>query len=335
MRSAQDTVASQPVRNFTDTITEERLSLFRKPGGGFLNGVCGVITGIKFESKEWEQDDKDSYHTLTMGVTIRPDGADEDVQQFLRAGFFYPDTQGISDDGSTLTDADGNDLDRPAIDENSEAGKFIASALEAGVIEESDCGENGSNFDALVGKRVEFEKRLDKETQIQIGRRALDKKKKGSGKTASEEEALLAGRRQDKKDKKKFYNVDYLAIRKALGEAEVAKSSKSGKSSKGGDKKEVKAEKSSKKSKGDDREAEAVKLLVELLGDAKNNTLLRSQLSAKVTAYCMDNDVEDDVRDELRKIIYDEKFLKSEQGWSYDPSGKQPVSLAGDEEDDE
>lgn len=313
------------------------MGLFRKQGGGgFLAGVTGAITGYSFDTKEWTSDNpkakKKVYHTLSMGLTIRPDGAEEDVQQFLPAGFWYPEDQALSEDGRTLLtleDGEAVDLALPVIAEDSEAGKFLASLIESGKdkgLDESAFPDNGSNFEAMLGWRVQFGKALDTDRQMAAGRKALGVK----ARTATDTEILEAGKQQDKKDKSKSYNRTYLVVTDVFGQAALPKAKGNGKGAVKNAAKASAAKATKSKPKTDDGEQQAVDILMAILNDAKDNTVLKSQLSGKVVAYCFDNDIDDATREQLRKAIYSDEFLEQQQGWVFDKKDrKQPVSLAG------
>ena len=140
-----------------------RPSTFHKGGGGFLNGVDGVITGYRWTDqfngedfvpgkKSKEQGGGDKFHSLFMELSARPDGADEDQTQNLFAGGY--DDYEVSEDGLTLTSAEGGEC---AIGGNTAAAKFIASLCEAGFPESKfDEDPDSINFEPMVGTRVRF-----------------------------------------------------------------------------------------------------------------------------------------------------------------------------------
>ena len=176
------------------------MSLFKKSGGGFLNGVNAALAGYKWDETKWNEGTKDEYKTLSLELQIQQDGAAEPVSQFLQAGFLY-DEHSISDDGLMVEGGD-----REVIGEDSEAGRFLQTVIERG-FPEGDFNADESlgirNLEALVGRRFTFGKELNKERQLAAGKKKLGKKAAG----ATEEELMLAGRRQDKTDKKKFYSL--------------------------------------------------------------------------------------------------------------------------------
>lgn len=328
---------------------------YRKRGsGGFLNDVNGTITGYNFETKEWEKKNpkkgqSKTYETLTLGLTIRPDGAEEDVQQFLPCGFFYSDTAQVSEDGQTITglDDEGNEEELTAgvIDEGSEAEKFLTSLFEAaeGSDVEIDVPDTASELSALVGLRVTFGKVANRDRQIEIGRARLLKdartaSEKQKAKAATEDEAFEAGKDIDKKDKTKSYNIGDLVVTAVLGREDGGKK-KGGKAASKPAAKTVSAKPAGKvtagKKKADDG-PDPGEVLVAILNEAPKNMIQRAQVSGRVVAWCAENGFEDGedgsenpVRESLRKTLFDEKFLKTEEGWTYTVDGKkQTIALA-------
>lgn len=293
------------------------MGLFKKQSGGFT----GNLDALTFESKEWKDGAK-PYHTITMKLVISKDGADAPIEQYLPAGFFYPkDGQSISDDGETLENG-------AQVGENTEAARFIASAVTAGAVSESDLLDdngNGTNFSALVGKRYDIGREINEERQLAAGAKKLGKLKAAS---ASKEELMKAGRQQDKKDKTKFYNHSFLVIQGVLGDAAVApapvnvkvkeipkSAAPVAKSAKGG-----KANGAIKTAP--DASELAVTILVDFLADAKDNTLKTSALSSLVVRKAVEDDMDNDTRDAIRTLFKDAEFLGREEGWSFNADAK-------------
>lgn len=295
--------------------------MFRKAGGGgFLHGENGAIVGLKFDTTKFTSDAGKAYHKVSAELSILRDGQEEPVSQFLDAGFFYPDSASISKDGMSLESEDP----RPILQDNTEFSTFVQSAIEAGF---SEIPEEGRDFSSLVNQRFTFEKRVNVERQMAAGRKKLGPAK---AKAATDEEIMKAGRRQDRNDKTKFYNHDMLAVSAVLGAqaptGKVSKASKAAPAAKG----------KSKAAPAEDESAvsmkQADKVLKAILKEAKNNTVKRTQLNSLVARYALENDVEDEERDALRKAINDDDYLADaveRELIEYDEDANgQPISLA-------
>jgi hypothetical protein len=156
-----------------------RPSSFKK-GGGFLNGVDGVITGYRFTDEfngesfvpgKDPKTKKERFHSLFCEVSVRVDGADEDVNQHLFSGG-YDDFE-ISEDGLTLTAPDGGEC---TLGQNTGTAKFFGSLVAANFPEENFSDDpNSVNFEPAVGTRVRFVQRKDEESTRKLGKRK-DKK---------------------------------------------------------------------------------------------------------------------------------------------------------------
>lgn len=294
------------------------MSLFRKAGGGFLNGVNGVIESYKLDSKEWGEGD-DAYTTLSVELLVKQDGAEEAVQQFLSAGFLY-EGQTVSDDGLSIEVAD-DAQGGPFVREDSEFGKLLASIIEHGVAEE-DFPADGSNFEAIVGLRYTFAKVLNKDRQMAAGKKKLGKAKAAA---ASEEEIMKAGRRQDKTDKTKFYNHDMLLVSAVLGKGEE-------KPAKGGKKAATPVATKAKGKKAADTEEDfeaADALLIDLLASAKGGVINKGSISSLIVRKALEDDMDNDARDGFRKLLANDEYLARQAGWTYDSEDKkQPITLA-------
>lgn len=278
---------------------------FRKSGGGgFLNGVAGVIVGYEFDAKEWEGKNGEPYTTLSVRLDILPDGATAPVKQFLQAGFIY-DNQTISDDGQTLD----SDDDKGIIGEDSEIARLLVSAVEAGLPEDA-IQEDLRNLSGLVNQRFTFKREVDVEGTKKFGKR------KGKNKDGKEQE----------------YNRDFLLVAEYHGAVEAVKAGK-----KPAAKPAAKTAKPNGKAANAEADAlieRAEGVLLSILADA-GKPVDRTGLSSKVVKYSTENPFSEDasehntVRESLRKLIGSEEFLKRANGWAFDPSAKgQPVSLA-------
>lgn len=287
------------------------MGLFRKQGGGFLNGVNGRIESVKFDSKEFDGA-KGPYHKLSAELVIAQDGAEETVQQFLDAGFIYPDRdEAVSGDGSTLEGG-------AQVNPDSEFGLLVKSFITNGNIAETEFPEDGSNFDLLTTYRVTFGKELNKDRQMAAGRKKLGiKDSKGfsaKGKEYSEQEILDAGKRQDQKDKKKFYNHDRLVVTAVLGGAD-AKPTKAGK---------VNASKPNGKAQAEEADytEQADEMLLSLLEASKDGVIKVSSLGSLVVKKSLEDDIEDEVSEGIRGLFADTEYREREAGWTYDVDAK-------------
>lgn len=267
---------------------------WKKAGGGFLNGTAGTIVGGKFSSTEWPaQGKKAAYSTFSAELLITPDGADAPVQQFLRAGFFNEGTE-LSDDALSL-EADGS----TPVQEGSEFARFIDSLEAAGFDMTAIIESEYKDFTSIINWRVQFEKVVDKEATEKFGKR---KAKKGA-------------------HKGKEFNRDYLAVSKVFEQVAAKKGSK-------GAAKATAAKGATKgKAKVDDDDAEeaAKGVLLGILADAKNNTILKGTLSSAITKYCLSNDMNDQ-REAVRKVLTD-SFIAEMDGVEVDAKAK-TISLA-------
>ena len=146
-----------------------RQSSFKK-GGGFLNDVDGVITGYafsdEFNGKAFEpgkfKDNKtnkmvDKPHSLNCALSVRVDGADDDITTTLRVAKDF-DAWTVSDDGHTLTPTEDANLGG-----SSAWGKFILSwetasgqGAEAETIDGRPAEANEFNYEPIIGSRVRF-----------------------------------------------------------------------------------------------------------------------------------------------------------------------------------
>src|ERR1035437_3515836 len=138
-----------------------RPSSFKK-GGGFLNEVDALITGLTFEVGDTHQIGKgkkragEDFTPLSLTVMARVDGAEEDVSKRL----LISDASRFGDvsaDGTTLATPDGQ-----AIAASSEAGIFINSLVnptEGGEgFPEDRLMEDDTevSYQPVVGTRVRF-----------------------------------------------------------------------------------------------------------------------------------------------------------------------------------
>jgi hypothetical protein len=149
-----------------------------KQGGGFLNNVDGTITDYEFTTEFPGGDNNTKKHKdwadpMYVILSVRVDGADEDVTTTLKAG--NADNFEITDNGKTLVPVE----EGFALGANSGWGKFINSFVEAGersgTFYESELSEDVINFEPIIGHRVRFAQRKNEWTTSEYGQRVNKK----------------------------------------------------------------------------------------------------------------------------------------------------------------
>lgn len=260
-----------------------------KKSGGFLNNVDGCITSYEF-TDEFPGGDgkprkgKSDFHSLFCVLSARVDGADEDVT----TTFFVGDADAfeIEDDGHTLMPVEESNN----IGANTGWGKFIQSLVDAG-FPEADLSETDINFEPIIGWRVRFIQRVDVETTKRLGKR------------------------KSKDGKREFDRTD-VVVDVVYGPPEETKSA--GKSVKA-----TKGVSTGKAGKDTNDVAElAIKTLVGILGDQKDNSLPKSKVSMKVLQVLLKHPQ----REEVRTLLNNDEFLESQDmPWAYDASDKKGV----------
>jgi hypothetical protein len=295
-----------------------------------------------FEVTNWPASGaKKAYATLSAKLTISKDGAEDPIDQFLEAGFIYPERgQAVSEDGTTLEGKAG-------VGEGTEFARFVQSAIDKGfdqnlLLDESG---NGSNFSALAENRYEFGRAINEPKQLASGAKKLGVKDlkaiaaDGSytgklGKSYTKAEVMEAGKKQDKNDKSIYYNQTFLVIEDLLGETVSPAPKAAGKKAaakpaakmtvaKGG-----KPNGAAKEVEPDYETADA--LLIDAVAAAKNKTLKKASLSSAVVKWAVENDKANEERDAIRALFADDDYLARQNGWKFDGEGKdKPVSIGG------
>lgn len=271
-----------------------------KRGGGFLNNVDGVISGyeftdafngVAFVAGRDPKTKKERFHSLYCVISVRVDGADEDVSTTLFVG--GADDFEVENDGHTLVPVEeGRELGA-----STAFAKLITSLCEAG-FPDTLLPEDEINYEAVIGTRARFVQRVN------------------------EEDTKKLGKRKDPKTGKEYPRTD-LVIDQVY---DLPSSSPAAKKTTGG-----KANPPSKSAKGKaapvaveevDINALAQETLVAVLTDAPGNSLAKSKISMKVLTKLM----QDPNREEVRKLIFTDEFLGLEDGWTYNKA-KQIVTL--------
>lgn len=142
-----------------------------RKGGGFLNGVDGTLTGVRFTTVPPGGSSAGDW--LYMVPSIRVDGASEDITQHLFMG--AAERYQVSEDGETLTGADDSEV---TIGATSPAGKFLASLVApsngSGFPEERlpdlEAGE-ALNLASVYGTRMRFVQQVDEVGTQKRGKR--------------------------------------------------------------------------------------------------------------------------------------------------------------------
>lgn len=149
-----------------------RPSSFKK-SGGFLNNVAGVISdyqftdefnGEPFKAGKDPKTKKEKFHSLFFLLSVRVDGADEDVTTTLFAG--DADKFDVSEDGHALTPSeDGFELGQ-----GTPFHKFLASLVENG-FPDSRLPEEELDFSCILGTRIQLTQKEDVEGTKRLGKR--------------------------------------------------------------------------------------------------------------------------------------------------------------------
>lgn len=134
--------------------------LFRKTGGT----ITGVVTGLGWDVKEWpaKKAGGDPYSTLTAVLAIQPDGANESIDRYINAGFFYSDTMAIEDNVIKC------DEDAAPIRETTDFARLIGTLVEKGFPESR---LTAKDFSGIVGTRLTLTNKIDEAATKQFGKR--------------------------------------------------------------------------------------------------------------------------------------------------------------------
>jgi hypothetical protein len=266
-----------------------RPSQFKKGGGGFLNNVDGVISGYEFTDefaggpfKAGKVNGKDKFHSLYCLLSVRVDGADEDVTTTLFVG--GADDFEITDDGHTLTPVeDGRELGA-----NTAFAKLITSLVEAGFPETNLPGD-AFNFESIIGVRSRFVQRTDVEGTKKLGKR----KDKKTGKEYDRQDLVID----------QVYSLPGTETAKPA----AAKAGKAAPAAK------AKAGKAAPVAAGVDVAELATDTLTTILSEA-GGTITKAKMGMKVIAKLM----KDPNREAVRKFLFDDENLGAIDGVDYD-----------------
>ena len=302
-----------------------------KKSGGFLNNVDGVITGYLFTDEfngepfrpgRDPKTKKEKFHSLFTVLSVRVDGADEDVTTTLFTGGW--DDFNISEDGQTIWDAEyetedeanAAEQEKPGstrqIGANTAIAKFMTSLVrpvddpDNGFPEERLSDGSSTNFEPIIGTRLRFVQREDESMK--------GKKRKGKdGKEYSYQNVLastvysLPGAEQEV--------AKPATAKKATAPAKPAKPVVAGKPAKSGGNGKV------------DIAALAQTTLEAILGEAAGNTVKKTALGMKVLQKLMKQPKE---REEVREWLFNDQNLAGIEGVVYDKA-KGLISLVAEE----
>lgn len=287
-----------------------RPSSFKK-GGGFLNGVDGTITGYLFTDefngepfkagkiKDYKTGKPvDKPHSLNVLLSVRADGADEDITTTLKAAGDFDEWE-VSDDGHTLTPVeDGRELG---------AGTAFAKLI-ASLCKPEDGGEgfpeerlpeDSINYEAIIGTRVRFAQKTDARRTKEFGQR-----KGKDGKSYDRQDLVI----------ETVYELPTAEGKSNGKTARPTKTTTSPSKTTG---------KSSKAAKTDDVDLDtlAKETLLSIVADA-DGSIAKNKLSMKVLQKLMKHPQ----RENVRKLVFTDDFLAQEDGWTYNKS-KQEVRV--------
>lgn len=285
-----------------------RPSSFKK-GGGFLNNVDAKIASYEitdtFPGSEGEKSSNSDFNPLFFVLTVRPDGADKDESTTLLMG--SSDDFEIEDEGKTIVPVDGAGLRA-----NTPFAFFLDSMIEAG-FPESNLPDDDEpiNFEAILNWRVRLVQVADTDAMAKMAKKAKTSK----------------GKYNDQGQKKgkdgKYYNLTRLKVDQVYGEDEAKPAAK-------GAKVGTKVAVVTKAGKGatTNIEDEAVSTLLAILTD-NDGSVPKASLPNKTTQKL---GMKHPKRDEIRKLVYSDEFLETEQGWTYDKASKKQLITIAEEE---
>lgn len=282
-----------------------------KKGGGFLNNVAGIIASYAFTTifpgEKVEKRSAKGFLSLYFVLDAQVDGSEKPQQTTIFAG--NGDEFEISADGKTLTPVD----DTAGIRQNSDLFRFLSSLVSP---EKGDLGfpedqlpDEGEpvNFEAIEGTRVEF---IQVKDDAKMAKDAKDYLKSG-GKINKE------GQKKGKDGK--FYNQTYLAIGQVY-ELPGDKPKAGAKRSSTMPAKEAPATKG-KKSAGPSIDELAKETLLAILNDNEGE-VAKSALPQKIAAKLGSKHPQ---KEDIRKRVYSDEFLETEDGWTYAKSSKKQL----------
>lgn len=248
-------------------------AFLRRPGkgGGYLNGVSGVIQSIIFVGGKSGENEYGPWTSYSAKITILPDGADTPVDQYAPAGFLRGDLK-ITKDG----DIEGDDT--YALDTKTDFGKFVVSLIEGeGNRFPEDRLGDGKSYAPVAGTRVTFSRQYDDEKTADLGKRSF---KGRDGKNVEVPQ-------------------DVLLVKEVLS----LPGEKAGKATKAAGKVATKAAPATNDTDATDAALKAI------LGAAKDRTLSRSKVSSSVIGYALKAGLDGTAREAIRKQLSSDEYV--------------------------
>jgi len=295
------------------------LSKFKK-GGGFLHNVDGVIVDYKVTDDpdfggEAPARKEGAFVPLWVELTVRQDGSDTPDTTHLFAGDSADFI--ISEDGHTLEPVEG-----ASFWGSTAFARFYESLVEHG-LPDVDI-EDGApiTFEHMINWRVRFVQVKDEEAMARAAKNAA----KSKGKINA------AGQRKGKDGK--YYDIRTLEVSAVYGEADATPVGKPPTARRGryGSRlaeaeATVQSERRQAAASTSGLAAFAEETLLAILGDAKNNTLSKTDLNLAITRRL----IKDARREDVRRYLYDDanlEALAADGTITYKKSGKaQTISL--------
>lgn len=295
-----------------------------KKGGGFLDGVDVTFVDYQF-TDEFNgepfkpgkiKDDKgkliDKPHNVNAFITFQVDGAEEPTTTTLKVSGNFDDWA-ISDDGhamwdasyETIEEAEANDADAKQLPAGTAFAKFVTSFVEAdatGQLVES-LPEARIDYSALIGARIRTVQKTDAERTKKYGQKKSKNGKSYDRKDLVVEQIYSFGEEAEQAPAPTPAKAIPKPAAKAVATKPAAKPTPA----------KAKGKPAPAPEPEFDLDAETSSALKEVL-QAAGGSLKKGQLSMKLLNARMQHPE----REAIRKRVFDDEFLASVDGVSYD-----------------
>lgn len=272
-----------------------------KRSGGFWQDVDGVITGYKWSTRAPKAGGGEGEQTewVSLVPSILVDGKKAPETQHMKLGSIEEWT--ISEDEQIATATDGNHDPRWVAGEF--LGSLAAAAEAAGIDARLPDTEAGEPLDlrGIVGLRVRLGQQKDEKATDKLGRR---KSKRGAE-----------------------YDRTITVVTKVYGRVEQQQAATRAAGKAAGNGKQTTRAAAGNGTAFDVDEA-ARGIVLNLLADAKDNTLTKAKIRVPVIQLTASDPTYAPYRVELQKRIFEDAFLSSIEGVTFSPD-KQTLSLRG------